>query len=78
MSTRMPTRRRAAAVYHPAYATLCLASAPHNLEVCCNHPLHTTSAPPDELAQVTAIRFRAQSAASTPRKRHSIPIHRPR
>jgi len=78
MSTRMPTRLRAATDPHPAPATPCLESAPHNLEVHCSRPMHPASAPPDQPALVTAVRFRAQSAASTPRKQHSIPIHPPR
>jgi hypothetical protein len=78
MSTRMPTRLRAATDPHPAPATPCLESAPHNLEVHCSRPMHAASAPPDQPALVTAVRFRAQSAASTPRKQHSIPIHPPR
>jgi len=40
--------------------------------------MHTASTPPDESCLVTVVRFRAQSAASTPRKQHSIPIHSPR
>ena len=44
MSTRMPTRLRAATDPHPAPATPCLESAPHNLEVHaavpCTPPAH--------------------------------------
>jgi hypothetical protein len=78
MSIRMPTRLRAATDPHPAPATPYLESAPHNLEVHCSRPMHTASAPPGQPALVTVIRFRAHSAASTPRKQHSIPIHPPR
>ena len=78
MLTCMPTRLRAATVSHPAHATPCLESAPHNLEVSCSHLMHTVSPPPDEPALVTVVQFRAHSAAATPRKQHSIPIHPPR
>jgi hypothetical protein len=78
MLTCMPTRLRAATVSHPAYATLCLESAPHNLEVCRSHPIHTVHPPPDQPTLVTVVRFCAQSAASTPRRMYSIPIHSPR
>jgi len=78
MLTCMPTRLCAAAVSHPAHATPCLESTPHNLEACCSHPMHAASPPLDEPVQVTDIRFRTQSAASDHRKQHSIPIHLPR
>ena len=78
MPTYMPTRLLATTDSHSAHAAPCLESAPHNLEACCSHPMHTASTPPDEPTLVTVVRFRAQSAASTPRKQHSIPIHRPR
>ena len=78
MLTCMPTRLRAATVSHPAYATLCLESAPHNLDACPSHPIHTVNPPPDQPTLATIVRFRAQSAPATPRKQHSIPIHPPR
>jgi hypothetical protein len=73
MPTYMPTRLGATTDSHSAHVAPCLESAPHNLEVCCSHPMHTASTPPDEPALVTVVRFRAQSAASAPRKHHSIP-----
>ncbi len=78
MPTYMPTRLVATTDSHSADLAPCLESAPHNLEVCCSHPMHTASTPPDEPTLVTVVRFRAQSAASAPRKHHSIPIYPPR
>jgi hypothetical protein len=78
MLTCMPTRLCPAAVSHLANATPCLESAPHNRELCCCHPMHVTGPPWDEPVQVTAVRFRAQSAASDHRKQQSIPILLPR
>jgi hypothetical protein len=78
MPAYMPTRLGATTDSHSAHVAPCLESAPHNLEVCCSHPMHTASTPPDEPTLVTVVRFRAQSAASAPRKHHSIPIYPPR
>jgi hypothetical protein len=78
MLTCMPTRLLASTGSHPASATPCLESAPHTLKVGCNLLLHSVSPPLDQPTQVSAIRFRAQSAASAHRKQHSIPILLPR
>ena len=78
MPTYMPTRLVATTDSHSAHVAPCLESAPHNLGVCCSHSMHTASTPPDESTLVTVVPFRAQSAAATPRKQHSIPIHPPR
>jgi hypothetical protein len=78
MPTYMSTRLVATTDSHSAHVVPCLESAPLNLEVCCSHPMHTASTPPHEPTLLTVVRFRAQSAASTPRKQHSISIHPPR
>src|SRR5271168_2862592 len=66
MPTCMPTRLGATTDSHSAHVAPCFESAPHNLEACCSHPMHTASTPPDEPTLVTVVRFRAQSAASSP------------
>jgi hypothetical protein len=78
MSTRMPTRHRIQTDSHSAYATPWLESAPHNLDADRSLAMHTASAPPNGPAQLTAIPFRAQPAASAHRKQLSIPILLPR
>ncbi len=40
MPTYMPTRLVATKDSHSAHVAPCLQSAPHNLEVCCSHPMH--------------------------------------
>jgi hypothetical protein len=78
MPTCMPTQFLASTGAHPACATPWLESAPHTLEACCSRPMHTAGAPLNGPAQVTAIPFRAQPAASAHRKHLSIPIPLPR
>src|SRR5712664_3082614 len=48
MPTYMTTRLVATTDSHSAYVAPYLQSAPHNLAVCCSHPMHTASTPPDE------------------------------
>jgi hypothetical protein len=45
MPTSMPTRLGATTDSHSAHVAPCFESAPHNLEVCCSHPMHTASTP---------------------------------
>jgi hypothetical protein len=78
MSIRMPTRHRTATDSHSAYAAPCLESAPRSLKVGCSLLLHSAGPLSDQSTPVTAIRFRAQSAASAQRKQQSIPITLPR
>jgi hypothetical protein len=78
MLTCMPTRFLASTGAHPAHATPWLESAPHNLDACRSLATYTASAPLNGPAQVTAIPFRAKSAASAHRKQLSIPILLPR
>jgi hypothetical protein len=78
MSTRMPTRLRTATDPHPAPATPRLESAPHNLELHCSRPTHTPSAPPNQPALVTVVRFRAiQPHHLSANSIQSPYIHRP-
>jgi len=77
MPTCMPTRLLATTDSHSAHVAPRLQSAPHSLDLPYSHPLHTASAPPDEPTLLSVVPSRARSAASTPRKRHSIPIHPP-
>ena len=78
MPTRMPTQFLASTGAHPANATPWLESAPHNLDARRRLPLHTAGASLNGPAQVAAIPFCAQSAASLHRKQLSIPILLPR
>jgi hypothetical protein len=78
MPTCMPTRFLPLTGAYPANATPWLQSAPHNLDPCRRLPIHATGAPLNGPAQVTAIPFRAKSAASAHRKQHSNPILLPR
>src|SRR5277367_1961997 len=77
MPTCMPTRFLATTDSQSAHVAPRLESAPHSLDLPYSHPLHTASAPPHEPTLLTNVQFPAPSAASTPRKRHSIPIHPP-
>jgi hypothetical protein len=78
MPTYMPTRLLATTDSYSAHAAPRPESAPHSLDLRYSHPLHTASEPPHEPTLLTNVQFRARSAASTPRRRHSIPIHPPR
>lgn len=78
MLTCMPTRFLASTDAHPANATPWLESAPHNLDACLSVAMNTAGAPPNGPAQVTAIPFCPQSAASAHHKQLSIPIRLPR
>ncbi|MDP9050995.1 MAG: hypothetical protein M3O31_09805 [Acidobacteriota bacterium] len=78
MLTCMPTRFLASTGAHPANATPWLKSAHHNLDAWPSGLMHTTDAPLNNPAQVTAIPFHAQSAASAHREQLSIPILLPR
>jgi len=78
MLTCMPTRLLESTGAHPANAAPWFESAPHNLDARPSPAMHTVGAPLNGLDQVTVIRFRAQSAASTHRKQLSIPILLPR
>ena len=78
MPTYMPTRLGATTDSHSAHVAPCFESAPHNLDACRSLAMHTAGAPLNNPAQVTAIPFRAQSAASAHREQLSIPILLPR
>jgi hypothetical protein len=77
MPTCMPTRLLATTDSHSAHVAPCLESLPHSLELPYSHPMHTACAPPDEPTLLTIVPSRAPLDASTPRRRHSIPIHPP-
>ena len=69
-----PTRFLASTRAHPVHAAPWLESAPHNLDARPSPAMHTVGAPLNGLDQITVVRFRAQSAASTHPKQLSIPI----
>jgi hypothetical protein len=63
--------------YMPTRLIATTDSAPHTLEVCCGHPMHTASTPPDEPTLVTGVRFPARSAHRLPANSIQSPcIHR--
>ncbi len=78
MPTCMPTRLLATTDSHSAHVAPRLESAAHSLDLGYSHPLRTASEPPREPTLLTNVQFLAPSAPSTPRRRHSIPIHPPR
>jgi hypothetical protein len=78
MLTCMPTRSLAPTSAHSANATPWLESASHHLDA---HPsllIHPEDASLMGHAELTAIPFRAQSAASAHHEQLSIPIPLPR
>lgn len=78
MLTSMPTRFLASTGANHAYATPWLESAKPNFDARRSLLIHTAGAPLNGRAQITAIPFRTQSAASAHRKQLSIPILLPR
>ena len=78
MLTCTLTRFLASTGGHPANATLWLESPPHNLDACRSLAVTTADAPLNGSAELTAIPFRAQSAASAHPEQLSIPILLPR
>jgi hypothetical protein len=78
MLTCMTTRFHSATESHSADANPCRESALHSVELAYSYPVHTANASFDEPTFLTAVRFRAQSAASAHRKQQSIPIPLPR
>jgi hypothetical protein len=78
MLTCMPNRFLESTGGHPANATPWLESAPHNLDAHCSLPTHPADAPMHGPAELVAISFRAQSAASAFHEQLSIPILLPR
>jgi hypothetical protein len=78
MLTRIPTRFLASTGTHPANATPWPESAPHHLDARRSLLMHTPDAPLLGPAELTAIPFCAQSAASAHHEQLSIPILLPR
>ena len=78
MLTCMPTRFLASTGAHPANAAPWLEPAPDTLDASRSLPPHTAAAPLNRSAKVTAIPFRARSAASALHEQLSIPILLPR
>jgi hypothetical protein len=78
MPTCMPTRSLASTSAHSANATPWLESAPHHLDARRSLLSNTADAFLSQPAELTAIPFRAQSAASAHNEQLSIPILLPR
>ena len=78
MLTSMPTPFLAPTGGYPAYATPWLESAPHPLDARRSLLIHPEDASLMGPAELIAIPFRAQSAASPHHKQLSIPILLPR
>jgi len=78
MLTYMPTRFLAPTGAYPANATPWLEPAPYNLDACLSLLTRIADAPRIGPAKLTAIPFRAQSAAWAHREQLSIPIPLPR
>jgi hypothetical protein len=78
MLTCMPTRFLDSTGAYPANATPWLESPPHDLDAHSSLLLHAADAPLNGPAELTAIPFRTQSAASAHHERLSIPILLPR
>jgi hypothetical protein len=74
MLTCMPTRLHASTGAHPANATPWLESASHNFDGRRSPLIPTADAPPNGPAELTAIPFRAHSAAAAHHELLSIPI----
>jgi hypothetical protein len=71
------TRFRPATDFHSAYAGLCRESDPRKTRYALSLHVYPVSASSGRPSPATFFPFRAQSAASAPRKIHSIPIHPP-
>jgi hypothetical protein len=78
MLTCRPTRLRTLTDSDPAYANLCLKSAPNKPGYPSNLPQHLVGASLGGPTPATPIFSCARSDVSTIRGRHSIPIHPPR
>ncbi len=78
MPTCVPTRFLLPTGAHPANATPWLESAPHPRDTRRSLLIHPEDASLMEPAELIAIPFRAQSAASAYREQLSIPILLPR
>jgi hypothetical protein len=78
MLTCVPTRVLAPTGTHPANATPWLESATHNLDACRSLLIPIADASLNGPAGLTAILFRAPSAASAHHQHLSIPILLPR